>query len=250
MIPKIIHYCWFGKGEIPKLELRCIESWKKIMPDYELRLWNEDTFDINSNQYVKEAYENRKFAFVSDYVRLYALYQEGGIYLDTDVEVFKDFSPLLHLPAFSGFETNGYIISCMIASEKGGTWIKDLLTLYDGKHFVKEDKTFDVTPNTVLITKHMQTKGFVMNDSYQEFKDLTTIFPSEYFCPLRQDTGKINITDNSYCTHHFAGSWIPTNMKLATKIKKLLTRVFGAKAINRIIDKMNLRIWKENKMNK
>lgn len=122
MIPKKIHYCWFGKGKMPELALKCIESWRVNLPDYELKEWNENSFDINSNFYVKEAYESRKFAFVTDYVRLYALYTEGGIYMDTDVEVLKNLDPFLDLPAFSGFEDNVHIPTGIMAAEKGSVW--------------------------------------------------------------------------------------------------------------------------------
>ena len=130
MIPKKIHYCWFGRGEKPELALKCIESWKKYLPDYELKEWNEDIFDISRNQYVREAYENRKFAFVTDYVRLYAIYTEGGIYMDTDVEVVGRFDKFLHHHAFSGFETDGNVPTGMMAAEKGSVWAKDLLDQY------------------------------------------------------------------------------------------------------------------------
>ena len=119
MIPKIIHYCWFGRGEKPSQAQMCIESWKKILPEYQLKEWNEDNFDINQNRYVREAYENRKFAFVTDYVRLYALYNEGGVYMDTDVEVLGSYDSFLHHHAFSGFETDGNVPTGMMAAEKG-----------------------------------------------------------------------------------------------------------------------------------
>ena len=109
MIPKVVHYCWFGRGEMPELAKKCIASWKTFLPDYQIKEWNEDNFDINCNQYVKEAYESRKFAFVTDYVRLYAIYTEGGVYMDTDVEVLKTLDPFLHHHAFSGFETDGNV---------------------------------------------------------------------------------------------------------------------------------------------
>ena len=109
MIPKIIHYCWFGRGPMPPMALKCIESWHRFMPDYEYKLWNEDNFDVNSVPYVKEAYEARKFAFVTDYVRLYALYTEGGIYMDTDVEVLKPYDDLLGLSGFTGYEGSKYL---------------------------------------------------------------------------------------------------------------------------------------------
>lgn len=248
MIPKIIHYCWFGGNPLPLEALKYIESWKKTMPDYELRLWNEDNFDINSNLYVKEAYESRKFAFVSDYVRLYALYHEGGIYMDTDVEVIKDFSPFLHLSAFSGFESNGYVQTCMMASEKNGLWVNELLKEYENRHFIKEDKTFDLTPNTVIISEHMKKKGLIMNNSYQNFEGLTTMYPSEYFCPISQNTGKITITENTYCIHHFVGSWMPFHIRLASKIKKKLSSIIGPKLVNAMIEALGLRSWKDRQV--
>lgn len=235
---------------MPSLEVKCIESWKKFLPEYELKLWNEDNFDLNCNQYVREAYENRKFAFVSDYVRLYALYTEGGVYMDTDVEVLRSFDTFLHSNAIFGFESNGPVQSCMIASEKGGTCVKDLMEEYNVRRFVKEDMTFDLTPNTVPISDYMIKKGAALNDSYQEIEGIATIYPSEYFSPVNQNTGEICTTENSYCIHHFAGSWMPTNMKFASRMKKALSRIIGAERMNRIIDKLGLRAWKEKRMNK
>lgn len=208
MIPKVIHYCWFGRGEMPTLAIKCIESWKKHLPDYELKLWNEDDFDINSVAYVKEAYENRKFAFVTDYVRLFALYNEGGIYMDTDVEVLKSLDDLLHLPAFSGYESNKYsnFPTGLMASQKDGIWVKEQLAYYTDKHFVLEDGSFDMTTNTVTISRIMQNNGFELNGEYQVYKDDMHCFPSDYFCP-KTSTGILKLTSNSYCIHHFAGSW-------------------------------------------
>lgn len=250
MIPKIIHYCWFGRGEMPGLVLKCIESWRKYLPDYELKLWNEENFDVQCIPYVKEAYENKKYAFVSDYVRLHALYTEGGIYMDTDMEVLKDFGPILQHNAVFGFESNGYVQSCMIASEKGGTCIKDLMDAYQLRRFVKDDNTFDLTPNTVPISDYMAEKGLKMGNSYQEIEGVATVYPSDYFCPVNQNTGEIHTTENSYCIHHFAGSWMPTKMRFASKLKKALSSLLGPKVINYIIDKVGLRKWKEKEMNK
>lgn len=119
MIPKVVHYCWFGRGPKNELATKCIESWKKFLPDYEIKEWNEDNFDVNLYPYAKEALENRKFAFVTDVVRLYALYTEGGVYMDTDVEVLKTYNPFLHHKMFSGFETNNNVPTGMMAAEKG-----------------------------------------------------------------------------------------------------------------------------------
>jgi len=231
MIPKIIHYCWFGRGEMPEMALRCIESWHKFMPDYEYKLWNEDNFDINCNAYVKEAYGAKKYAFVSDYVRLYALFSEGGIYLDTDVEALKSFDDLLYLSGFIGFEGTKYIpigtgtIACM----PNGDWVKEQLDAYEDIHFIKPDGAYDLLTNPFRITSIMKRNGFVQDGKEQIYKDMH-VFPVDYFCP-RQTTGEIFITENTYCDHHFMGSW----KKGKKDWKYYLFRLVGEKNKTRII---------------
>lgn len=229
MIPKIIHYCWFGRGEMPKMALECIASWHKHMPDYRYKLWNEDNFDINCIPYVKEAYDCRKFAFVTDYVRLFALFTEGGIYMDTDVEVLKPYDDLLELPAFTGYEGSKYLppVTGTMASEPGGKWVQEQLSVYDGIHFIQENGSMDLTTNTSRISSIMKQGGFVSDGKKQVYKDMH-IFPVEYFCP-RQTTGEFLITDNTYCDHHFMGSW-DDDKKMSWLIK-----VFGPKNLSRLI---------------
>ena len=162
MIPKIIHYCWFGGKPMPELAQKCIESWKKFLPDYELRLWNEDTFDINSVPYVKEAYEARKFDFVTDYIRLWALEREGGVYMDTDVEILRPLDDLMHLPAFTGYEASmsNAPVTGLMASAPHGVWVTEQLAYYDeNRHFRLEDGSLDMTPNTQTIAKIMVEGG-------------------------------------------------------------------------------------------
>lgn len=207
MIPKVIHYCWFGRGKMPQLARYCIASWKKYLTDYELHLWNEDNFDVTSNLYTKEAYESRKFAFVTDYVRLFALYNFGGIYMDTDVEVLKDLDRFLDLPAFSGFESDTDIPTGIMAAEKNSEWVKNQLEYYTDKHFIKPDGSLDTTTNVTIISEIMRKNGFLFNDTKQDYHGLITIFPKDYFCPKSYKTGKIELTENSYCIHHFATSW-------------------------------------------
>lgn len=229
MIPRIIHYCWFGRGPMPELAIKCIESWHRIMPDYEYKLWNEDNFDINSNQYVKEAYQARKFAFVTDYVRLYALYTEGGIYMDTDVEVIKPYDDLLSLPAFTGYEGSKTYppVTGTMASEAGGEWVSEQLAAYENAHFLNPDGSMDLTTNTVRISRIMQEGGFVQDGKKQVYKDMH-IFPVEYFCP-RQTTGEVLITENTYCDHHFMGTWGDK------KGSGLLHKMLGQKMVSRLI---------------
>ena len=229
MIPKKIHYCWFGRGEMPELALKCIESWHKYMPDYEYKLWNEDNFDINSNQYVKEAYEARKFAFVTDYVRLYALFTEGGIYMDTDVEVLKPYDDLLDLTGFTGYEGSKYQppVTGTMASVAGGEWVKEQLSVYEGLHFIKEDGSYDTMTNTVRISNIMKAGGFIQDGKKRQYKDMF-IFPSEFFCP-RQTTGEFFLTENTYCDHHFMGSWSENRESSA------ITKIIGQKNMTRLI---------------
>ena len=212
MIPKIIHYCWFGRGPMTELALSCIESWKLFLPEYELRLWNEDTFDVKSIPYVREAYKARKFAFVTDYVRLWALDKFGGIYMDTDVEVLKSLDAFLSLPAFTGYEAVSYAGYCpvtgIMASEAGGVWVREQLAYYKRRHFIKMDGTLDTTSNTLIISAIMRKNGFVADGKYGVYKDNMHVFPADYFCPKRWDTGEILITENTYCIHHFSGSWV------------------------------------------
>ena len=207
MIPKTIHYCWFGRGEMPEQAERCIASWRKFMPDWEYRLWNEDNFDLGLNAYAREAYEARKFAFVSDYVRLWALEREGGLYLDTDVEVFKSFEDLLGYNAFAGFEGSKHLPvgTCVMASEAHGQWVGEQLDAYRDRHFLLSDGAFDITTNVQFITAKMCEDGFVQNGIEQDFKDLH-VFPVEYFSP-RCTTGEYFRTENTYCDHLGMGSW-------------------------------------------
>ena len=236
MIPKIIHYCWFGRGKIPDSALKCIDSWEKYLPDYVLKKWSEDNFDINSNHYVKQAYENKKYAFVTDYVRLYAIYIEGGVYMDTDVEVLKSFDDFLIHSAFSGFENNNYVPTGIMASEKGSQWAKELLADYSNRTFVREDGSLDMTTNTKTITDYMLTKGLILNNRYQEIEKLVVIYPHDYFCPKDHRTGVIRLTERSVCIHHFAMSWCDPKSIRMSNIKKLLMRVIGVNAVDGIIE--------------
>lgn len=222
MIPKILHYCWFGRGEMPQLAKDCIESWHKYMPDWEYKLWNEENFDVNIIPYTKEAYEVKKYAFVSDYVRLIALHNEGGIYLDTDVEVFKSFDDLLSNTAFAGFEGSKHLPvgTCILASQPNTEWIKEQLDAYTDKKFVLENGTYDTTTNVQLMSRIMQANGFVQDGKEKYYKDVH-IFPVDYFSP-RQTTGEYLRTQMTYCDHLGLGSWANKNNNWKDVIKKLV----------------------------
>lgn len=238
MIPKIIHYCWFGRGKMPELAERCIASWQKFLPDYTLQLWNEDCFDINSVPFVKEAYEAKKFAFVSDYVRLFAIYQNGGIYMDTDVEVLKNLDDLLHLPAFSGFESEKDITTGIIGSEKGGAWVKEQMLYYKDRHFLLSDGTLDMTTNVEIISGFMQKRAFRLDNTYQVYNNCMHIFPKDYFCPMLKGGG-VRITENTYCIHYFQGSWQPTS----TRIKKFIFRKIVGPYLTDLLIKLKWKLF-------
>ncbi len=244
MIPKVIHYCWFGRGEKPGLAQRCIASWKKYLPDYEIKEWNEDNFDIGQNRYVKEAYEARKFAFVTDFVRLYALFHDGGVYMDTDVEVIGSFNPFLGHPMFSGFETDGNVPTGMMAAEKGSQWAKDLLEGYARRTFIKPDGSMDMTTNTTMITNYMLKKGLVLNNTFQEFPGLCAMYPADYFCAKDHRTGVIHRTGNTICIHHFAGSWLDHSFlsDFRHRGKVFLVKIFGERFISKLADVVTLRV--------
>ena len=232
-IPKKIHYCWFGRGKLPKLAEKCIASWKKYCPEYEIICHNEDNFDISQNKYAKEAYEAGKWAFVSDYVRLKVLYDEGGIYLDTDVEIIKPLDELIEENGYMGLDDNGLVSSGLgFACEKGNELIGVLLKDYDNIPFVLPDGSYDITPCPDRNTKTMQELGFDISNQNQLFMGIH-IFPEEYFCPMKYYTGKKVITKNTYSIHHFCASWISPTAKRTLFVK----RIVGVKMYNKLYGK-------------
>lgn len=207
MIPRKIHYCWFGQRPLPEDAQKCIASWHKQMPGWEYRLWNEENFDVDSMDYTREAYAAGKYAFVSDYVRLRALHDLGGVYLDTDVRVLRSLDPLMAHDAFAGFEGSKRLPmgTCVLASQPEGAWVTEMLHLYDGLHFLRPDGTPDLNTNVQRLTAAMMANGFQSDGREQQYKDLH-IFPVEYFSP-RQTTGEYLLTPDTYCDHLGLGSW-------------------------------------------
>lgn len=218
MIPRIIHYCWFGGKPKPEIALKCIESWEKYCPDYVIKEWNETNFDINSCHYVKEAYEAKKWAFITDYVRLYALVKEGGIYMDTDVEVLEPLDKYLDLEAFSGFEDDTHIPTGIMASQAGFKLFDELLKDYNNRHFYLPDGSYDLTTNVETITNTCAKYGLKKNNQQQSICGFV-IFPKDVFCPKNHNTGKIEITARTSTIHHFSGTWISKEGKAAARVK-------------------------------
>ena len=238
MIPKTIHYVWFGGNPLPPLAVKCITSWKKYLPEYEIIEWNESNFPFDKFPFAKEALENRKFAHASDVARLYALMEYGGVYMDTDVEVIKSLDVFLNKKAFSGFENDDFVPTGIMASEKEGVWVTEMLEYYNGRSFIKGNGDLDTVSNTFIITQIMKEKGFVMNNSFQEIEDYVSFYPNDYFCPKSYKTGKIELTDNSYTIHHFAKSWIPKSKRWKNIVKMKVMNLFGAERVQRIIDRI------------
>lgn len=201
MIPKIIHYVWLGKGEMSERAKHCIESWKKYLTDYEIKEWNEDNFDINYNNWTKHSYENKKYAFTSDVVRLYALYTEGGIYMDTDVEVYKPLDEFLNEEGFTGFEAVNYPSTATLGAEKGNPVIKKMLDFYDTidfelypdwRDFIKKERTSTCIQSNILSQLGINR----MKNETQHIKHFT-VYPTTYFFTK----------DEGYTYHSFSGSW-------------------------------------------
>jgi mannosyltransferase OCH1-like enzyme len=238
-IPKVIHYCWFGGKEKPKIVKKCINSWYRNLPGYEIKEWNEQNFDTSSNPYVKGAYESKKFAFVSDYVRVYALYNFGGIYLDTDVEVFKLFDNLLHHDSFWGFEQENYIGTSTIGAAKKNQLIRVFLDSYEGKTFLNKDGTFDELTNVAIVTQILKDRGLNLNGKYQELKELGAFYPQTYFSPFDYINYRKFITENTYAMHYFYKSWLPPSARVKSNLKKLAANVIGGENIAKIRKKVS-----------
>jgi hypothetical protein len=237
MIPKIIHYCWFGGNPLPELAEKCIQSWKKFLPDYEIKEWNEKNFDLDEYLFTREAYDNKKFAYVTDVVRLYALKKEGGIYMDTDVEVLGNLDTFLGNYAFSGFESDMSLPTGIMASIQNGQWVTEMVNYYNDRKFLNSKNKPILTTNVVIISKLMKEKGILLDNTFQEIKGYVTFYPSEYFCPKSPVNGQIKITENTYCIHHFAGSWAdPPTQSIIFKQKtiNLFKSLFGKNIVEKI----------------
>lgn len=223
-IPKIIHYCWFGKNPKPPFIEKCINSWRKKCPDYEIIEWNEDNFDLNQNLYCKQAYENKKWAFATDYARLWILYNYGGIYFDTDVQVIKNFDPFLKYKCFMGIENSTDAADVNtgvgIGAEKGNNVIKLLMDSYNIPFII--NGKMDLTTCTVRNTNVLKKIGYVQKNEYQELED-AVVFPTEFFCPIQMETGILKKTRNTYSIHHFSLSWTTEEKRIRRKeyLKKL-----------------------------
>ena len=234
-IPKIIHYCWFGGVPLPSLAQKCIASWKKFLSDYEIKEWNENNFDIHCCRYVEEAYKTKKWAFVSDYARFRILYEHGGLYFDTDVEIIKPLDDILARGGFMGVER--YADKPLLnpglglAVAPGLGLYKELYTAYHSRKFINEDGSMNLKTVVLYTTECLAARG--LTDSHEiQCIDGVYIYPKDYFNPCNMNTGKIEITQNTVSIHHFAASWVDRDSHIRWKIYQILYRFFGRKIAN------------------
>lgn len=238
MIPKTIHYCWFGRAPLPELAQRCIASWRRYLPGYEIREWNEDNFDVNAIPYTAEAYAQGKYAFVSDYARFWILYKHGGIYFDTDVEVIRPMDDIIARGNFMGCETDCQNKAAPVQGAGGVTaqtvnpglglgvvpglgLVKKMLNSYEGRHFEYHPDIKTQETIVHITTKILLENGMRPQKGITRTEDLW-IYPAEYFCPINIITNRLHITPNTRTIHHYAGTWIGKRFYFKNFFKKII----------------------------
>lgn len=233
MIPKKIHYCWFGRGEKPKLAQKCIASWKKFCPDYEIIEWNEDNFDMNENDYVRYCYENKKWAFLSDYVRLAVVCREGGIYFDTDVELVTQIDELLKYEAFYGFETERYVNTGEgFGAEAHHVTTQKMMDAYESL-VPRKGENFECIGCPILNTNALIALGLEPNGKNQTVAG-AVILPQDYMNPYDDTTGRLTKTDNTFSIHWYSKSALSKSMIVRSKITRIFHRLFGVNCFDLI----------------
>ena len=207
LIPKVIHYIWLGGNEIPERLQKCIDSWKKVCPSYEIKQWDESNLDLTSNAYVKQAYEMKKYGFASDLLRMVILYKHGGIYIDTDVELIKPLDDMLYQTGFCGVEKWGYVNSGgSMGCAPGNSVVKQIIDYRKNEQFVISDGNLNMTTCGIFETLPLVKKGFRLDNTLQTIDDMN-IYPADFFCPFNYMNKKLTISDNTFCIHHFDNSW-------------------------------------------
>lgn len=236
---KVIHYCWFGRGEKPNLTKKCISTWEKNLPDYKIIEWNEDNFNISQCKFAADAYKDRNFAFVSDFVRAKVLYEQGGIYLDTDVEVLQSFDPFVNDNFFAGFEEKAFVGTCVMGTEPNSPLLKEYLSHYENAEYFNADGSKYVDTNVILLTRLLEEKGLVRDDHEQLVDGYIKIYPRTFFSPYDYINGIDYITDNSYAIHHFVQSWLPKRTRLKSAAKRRLVKIIGGENVKKIREKIS-----------
>ncbi|TGY66080.1 glycosyl transferase [Dubosiella muris] len=232
MIPKIIHYCWFGENPLPQEAISCLKSWKEKCPNYKIVKWDETNFNISQCKYIEEAYRQKKWAFVSDYARFYILYKYGGVYLDTDVELIKSLDEILDKGPFLGCEEGEPLKVAPglgMGVEAGNSLYKEVLDYYDKQSFIKENGKENLETIVDKTTKILKRKGFEGSGKIENISGIS-IYPPEFFCPKNYYTGELNITENTVSIHHYSASWYEKEEQIILKIKQKCKNIFGNKA--------------------
>ena len=225
MIPKIIHYCWFGRGEKPELAKKCIASWKKFCPDFEIREWNEDNCDYLAMPFMAEAYAAKKYAFVSDVMRLIVLEQYGGVYFDTDVEVVRDISPLLNDEGFIGFENNRFVNSGQVmAAVPHQPIVQAMIDEYKKLHYMQPDSSVMPVGCPRLNSDVLERFGLIRNGREQIVAGIH-VYPDDYFNPMDSTTGRLTKTENTYSIHWYSMSWLPKRTQMKAKLGRIVRRI-------------------------
>ena len=250
MIPKVIHYCWFGGAPLPKLAEKCMASWREKCPDYQIVAWNENNFDVRCNRYCQEAYEAKQWAFVSDYARLKIVYDHGGIYLDTDVELLRDLTPLIEEKyGFVGFENCWQVNTGLgFGAQKGSQCIGKMLDVYGQRRFFLSKDKYNLLPCPTANTIPLQSLGLEVGKaasmSVQQVGDLL-VYPTRYFNPKLRDTGNIYISEDTYSIHHYSSLWLPKSNKLLLKVKSYIPKMIRDMWLEFVIEKNTNRFKKE-----
>lgn len=230
MIPKTIHYCWFGRGELPPLAKKCIASWRQFFPDYEIKEWNEDNFDVNCIPYMADAYKAGKYAFVSDYARFWVLYHFGGVYFDTDVEVIKPMDDVIEAGAFMGYEQLGECPAVNpglgLATEPESPLYLAVLDRFERMSFQTENGSLNPYTMIPMVTDLLKERGLTGNGSIEQVSGVN-IYPPDWFNPFDDATGRLRITENTRTIHWFAKSWLPAEPAWRIGAKRFLRRIVG-----------------------
>ena len=226
MIPKIIHYCWLSTDSYPEKIKYCIESWKKYLPGYDIILWDLNRFDMSRSQWVKQAFDSKKYAFAADYIRCYALYHYGGIYLDSDVEVIKSFDDILDLPYFIGVDCSDALEPAIMGFEQGNKLLSDMLDYYNDNQFILNDGRLNVLPLPIVMKdialKYLSFKNISNKREFDYNSLVLNLFPCTYFSPKRQDNFKVIKSKDTYTIHHFNGGWYSKKQLIFRFISKKL----------------------------
>lgn len=241
MIPKIIHLCWLSGDPYPPKIAKCLNTWAKYLSDYEIALWDTKRFDLNSSVWVKQAFENKKYAFAADYIRFYALYHHGGIYLDSDVEVLRNFNEFLELPYFIGAEKAQTPEAAVIGAEKGCDWIKQCLDYYQNRAFVKEDGSLDIRKLPEIMVEQIQKlkpmRVLSLEDSLNirelDMQKEVLVLSDEFFSPKVFDSREVEITPYTCAIHHYQNSWFSPKAKAYYRTRAFFAKLFGIGFVRR-----------------